>query len=127
MELFLDFTEADTDHISIKEIVRDVVLLETEKEKPVYHRLIVPTCSCDYIRWVCHYEHIKCPDLSNELKPTRIDKNDQCQYCGYYACWNSIDIFFYESSAIPSWSQPEWYRKQEDPDWYFKYTSRYRR
>jgi hypothetical protein len=121
MEPFLEYLVPDSNYITAKEAVCDVALLEIEDAPSKHHKLLVPTCSCDYIKTIAKHEKMKCPDFSNELKPTRIDENDQCQYCGYYACWKKVDIFFFESSAIPNWSQPEWYRKMEDHNWYKKY------
>ena len=101
------------DTVSIKDAVSDIALLEIESKHRCYHKVLVPTCSCDYVLWVSNRDKIICPSFRDGLKPTKIDDNDQCVYCGYYACWKKIDLFFFESSEIPFWSQEEWYRSSD--------------
>jgi hypothetical protein len=121
---FSEILYSDMNSVSVKDMVSDIASLDIEDDRKKRQKLLIPTCSCEYIKWVSERERIKCPDFGAELKPTKITDTEQCQYCGFYVCWKKIDIGFYESSAIPFWSQESWYRQLEDPDWYLEYQSK---
>jgi hypothetical protein len=85
-------------------------------DKKVRPYIVVPTCSCDYIKFLAKRNKVECRDLGLELKPTRIDKNGQCVYCGYYSCWKRI--FLKNIDSVPIWAKPEWYTAPDETDWF---------
>ena len=82
--------------------------------------VLVPTCSCDYIKWIVHRENFIFPYLGNELCPTRHIK-DQCQYCGYYVCWVRVGVKVFESQSFPQWANEKYFGEVLEKTWFTHY------
>ena len=88
-------------------------------EKPLAY-LVVPTCSCDYIKWVVKDNDFRFPYLGNELCPTK-QVDDQCQYCGHYVHWARVDVKNFESKSLPTWADENYFSKVLEKTWFTQY------
>ena len=93
--------------------------IDTGKSRPAAY-IVVPTCSCDYVRWVVKDEGFKFPYLGNELYPTKCIE-ELCQYCGHYVCWVRVGVKNFESKSLPLWANESYFSEVLEKTWFTQY------
>ena len=124
MEDFFDVDDLGVDGVDLNKtdsVQVSLSSLEIGNEKVKRTFFTIPTCSCPYVKWSAKRYLIDAPDFGSSLRPTKVDGEEQCIYCGFFVRWEKLFVSMLTSDAIPFWALPSWFNAPDEATWFTRY------